>query len=110
MPRRKRLKAIDMTLLLREVDRERLRRLMTTHLPGVTGRIYGSRVTGRAHDASDLDLALIAPDSQPIPMEQLERFREALNDSLIPILVDARDWARLPKHFHAEIEKAFVEL
>ena len=99
-----------MTLLLREVDRERLRGLMTTHLPGVTGRIYGSRVTGRAHDASDLDLALMSPDSQPIPVDQLERFRQAINDSLIPILVDARDWARLPKEFHTEIEKSFVEL
>ena len=103
-------KAADMTLLLREVDRERLRSLMTTHLPGVTGRIYGSRVTGQAHDASDLDLALVSPDLQPIPIDQLERFRQAVNDSLIPILIDARDWARLPQHFHAEIEKCFVEL
>ena len=99
-----------MTLLLREIDRERLRGLMTTHLPGVTGRIYGSRLTGQAHDASDLDLALVSPDLQPIPIDQLERFRQAVNDSLIPILIDARDWARLPQHFHAEIEKCFVEL
>ena len=99
-----------MTLLLREIDRERLRGLMTTHLPGVTGRIYGSRVTGHAHDASDLDLALVSPDLQPIPIDQLERFRQAVNDSHIPILIDARDWARPPQHFHAEIEKCFVDL
>ena len=104
------LKAADMTLLLREIDRERLRGLMNTHLPGVTGRIYGSRVTGQAHDASDLDLALVSSDLLPIPIDQLERFRQAVNDSHIPILVDARDWARLPQHFHAKIEKAFVDL
>ena len=99
-----------MALILRNVDRQRLRSLIKTYLPGVTGRIYGSRVTGRAHDGSDLDLALVTADSQPIPIDDLERFRQAVNDSLIPILVDARDWARLPNHFHAEIEKTFVEL
>lgn len=99
-----------MPLLLRDKDRQRLSALMALHLPGITGRVYGSRVTGLAHDASDLDLALIAPDALPIPVSQLENFRQALNDSNLPILVDARDWARLPKSFHAEIEKAYVEL
>lgn len=99
-----------MTVLLRDQDRQRLIALMTLHLPGITARIYGSRVTGQAHDASDLDLALMAPGNQPIPLSQLDEFREAVNDSNIPILVDARDWARLPKSFHAEIEKEFAEL
>jgi hypothetical protein len=61
-------------------------------------------------DASDLDLALISPDAQPIDFTAMEDFRQAVNDSNIPILVDARDWARLPKSFHAEIEKFFVDL
>ena len=99
-----------MPLLLRDIDHQRVRALMALHLPGVTGRIYGSRLTGQAHEASDLDLALVAPNLQPIPVDQLERFRQAVNDSLIPILLDARDWARLPKDFHTEIEKSFVEL
>lgn len=99
-----------MALLLRDQDRQRLMVLMAQHLPGITGRVYGSRVTGLAHDASDLDLALIAPNAQPIPFSQLDEFRQALNDSNLPILVDARDWARLPKGFHSEIEKAYVEL
>ena len=99
-----------MSLLLRDQDRQRLALLMAQHLPGVSARVYGSRVTGRAHEASDLDLALMAPDAQPIPFSQLEDFRQAVSDSCIPILVDARDWARLPKSFHIEIEKAFVQL
>ena len=100
----------DVPLLLRDQDRQRLTALMALHLPGITGRVYGSRVTGLAHDASDLDLALMAPDAQPIPFEQLEEFRQAVNDSFLPILVDARDWAILPSSFHTEIEKAYVEL
>ena len=99
-----------MSLLLRDQDRQLLTVLMALHLPGIAGRIYGSRVTGKAHAASDLDLALLAPDAQPIPFSQLEDFRQAINDYNLPILVDARDWARLPKSFHHEIEKAFVQL
>lgn len=99
-----------LALLLRDQDRQRLTALMALHLPGVVARVYGSRVTGMAHAASDLDLALLAPNAQPIPFLQLEDFRQAVNDSNIPILVDARDWARLPKSFHTEIEKAFAEL
>lgn len=99
-----------MALLLREQDRQCLIALLAFHLPGVVGRVYGSRVNGLAHDASDLDLALIAPDAQPIPLSKLESFRQAVNDSNLPILVDARDWSRLPKSFHSEIEKSFAEL
>ncbi len=99
-----------MTLLLRSQDRRCLTALMNLHLPGIKARVYGSRVTGMAHDASDLDLALIAPCGQSIPFSQLEDFRQAVNDSNLPILVDARDWARLPERFRAEIEKCYVEL
>ena len=99
-----------MTLVLWDQDRQRLTALIAQHLPGIVARAYGSRVTGYAHDASDLDLALMAPHAQPIPMAQLERFRQAVNDSNLPILIDARDWARLPEKFHAEIAKAFVDL
>ncbi len=97
-------------LLLRDQDRQLLRDLLDTYLPGVKARAYGSRVTGKAHVASDLDLALMRTDTQPIDFTAMENFRQAVNDSNIPILVDARDWARLPKSFHTEIEKSFVDL
>ena len=98
------------TLLLRKQDRLRLLALLAQHLPGVKARAFGSRVTGQAHEASDLDLALISPNAQAISTHQLEQFRQAVNDSNHPILVDARDWAMLPKSFHTEIEKAYVDL
>ncbi len=99
-----------MALLLRDQDRQCLTALLALHLPGVIGRAYGSRVTGLAHGASDLDLALIGPGAQPIPVSRLENCRQAVYDSNLPILIDARDWARLPKNFHADIEKTFVDL
>ena len=35
-------------------------------------------------------------------------FEEAVLESTIPFLVEARDWARLPERFHLEIEREYV--
>lgn len=97
-------------LILREQDRKRLEELLAAHLPEVTAWAYGSRVNGDAHEASDLDLVLRSPDLHPIDPEMLDHFLEAVRASNIPILVDARDWARLPEAFHREILKKYVAL
>ena len=41
---------------------------------------------------------------------QLAGFWEALQESTLPFLVEARDWARLPKRFHGEIQRNYVVL
>ena len=82
--------------------------LLEERLPGVEVWAYGSRVSGRSHDASDLDLVLRSPGLQPIPARELAAFTEALRDSNIPFLVDAHDWARLPDMFQREIEREHV--
>lgn len=99
-----------MSLLLREQDKSRLLQLLAEYLPGVTAWAYGSRVNGDAHDASDLDIVLRMPDLSKIPLMQLETFLEALRESNIPILVEAKDWARLPESFHEEILRNYVVL
>lgn len=95
-------------LYLREQDRMRLIELLEVHLPTVTAWAYGSRVNGAAHEASDLDLVLRSADLNPIPAGDLESFLQALRDSNIPILIEARDWARLPPAFHQEILKKYA--
>ncbi len=82
--------------------------LLREHLPGIEVWAYGSRVNGESHDGSDLDLALRAPDLQEVPIGPLADFTEALHDSTLPFLVEARDWARLPERFHKEIERGYV--
>jgi len=101
---------IPATLLLRDQDKQQLRQLLTDYLPTVTVWAYGSRVNGDAHDTSDLDLVLRSADLSPIPINELENFLEALRESSIPILVEARDWARLPACFQDEILKNYVVL
>ena len=90
--------------------RARLEALLREHLPDVEVWAYGSRITGESHDGSDLDLVLRAPDLQKIPIGRLSDLWEALRESTIPFLVEARDWARLPEGFHGEIERDYVVL
>ena len=84
--------------------------LLVAHLPGVEVWVYGSRINGRSHDGSDLDLALRGPKLEKIPLDQLQNFKSALHESRIPFLVDARDWARIPSNFQLEIEREHLAL
>ncbi len=90
--------------------RQEIETPLRNRLPGVEVWAYGSRVNGQSHDVSNLDLALRGPNLAPIPDAALRGLREALRDSGIPILVEARDWARLPEGFRLEIEQDYVAL
>ena len=98
------------SLHLSSRHREEIEALLHKHLPGVEVWAYGSRVNGQSHDGSDLDLVLRGPKLAEIGTSQLGEFIEALQNSTIPFLVEARDWARLPESFHREIEREHVVL
>ena len=87
--------------------REPLETLLCQHVPDAEVWAYGSRVNGRSHDRSDLDLVLRSPTLEPLGYEYVELV-EALEQSNIPILIQVHDWARLPESFHREIERAYV--
>lgn len=101
---------MDDRLHLLPKHRQVLEALLRKHLPDVEVWAYGSRVNGRSHDGSDLDLVLRGPDLKEIPSDRLGDFEEAVRESNIPFLVEARDWARLPKRFYREIEREYVVL
>ena len=101
---------MDERLHLPARHRRTLEALLRKHLPGVEVWAYGSRVSGRSHDGSDLDLALRGPGLKEIPVRRLGDLEEALQESNIPLLVEAKDWARLPERFHREIERNHVVL
>lgn len=65
---------------------------------------YGSRVSGTAHDGSDLDLVIRTRDGEKIPIDIFLDLKEKIRDSNVPILVELFDWARLPESFHKNIE------
>ena len=97
-------------LHLQPKHRRVLETLLRKRLPDVEVWAYGSRVRGMSHDGSDLDLVLRGPGLKEIPIGQLGDFEEAVRESTIPFLVEARDWSRLPERFHREIERDHVAL
>ena len=90
--------------------RDQIEALLREHMPDVEVWAYGSRVSGRSHEGSDLDLVLRGPDLKRIDSGQLADLIEALEESNVPIIVQAHDWARLPERFHREIEREYVVL
>ncbi|MDE0679102.1 MAG: nucleotidyltransferase domain-containing protein [Gammaproteobacteria bacterium] len=101
-----------MTDSLHLPDRHRatIEALVREHLPDVEVWAYGSRANGRSHEGSDLDLILRGPGLRKIPLDCLAGFTDALRESTIPFLVEARDWARAPERFHQQIESEHIVL
>ncbi|MCY4092996.1 MAG: nucleotidyltransferase domain-containing protein [Caldilineaceae bacterium] len=95
-------------LHLKARHRRKLEEILREHLPEVEVWAYGSRVSRESHGGSDLDLVLRGPGLEKIPPANLLDVEEALRESTIPFLVEARDWARLPESFHREIGRDYV--
>ncbi len=86
-----------------------LQALLAAHLPEhIEVWAYGSRVTGCAHEGSDLDIVLRNQAELTQSTEEIFELKNALQESLLPILIDVHDWAHLPASFHSEIEKTYV--
>ncbi len=64
---------------------------------------YGSRVNGKAHNGSDLDLVMRDPHLKAIPIDLFHNLVEKIRESNVPILVELHDWVRLPKNFQNNI-------
>lgn len=87
-----------------------LQQLLADHVPGAEVWAYGSRVNGTGHECSDLDVVLRCPDDPKRSVNGWLELKEALQESMLPILVDCHQWAHLPTAFHQEIEQRYVVL
>lgn len=92
-----------MALDLAQTHLAELTDILHKHAPMMEVLFYGSRLNGRAHAASDLDLVIRNPAAPDLPFSTLGALRDALTDSNIPILVDIHDWALLPATFRRDI-------
>ena len=96
---------------LREKDRQKICQLIKKSFTDPLEVLaYGSRVNGINHVASDLDLVLRGANCKSLDWEQVMDFCEQLQDSNIPIIIEARDWSRLPASFHQQILKKYEVL
>lgn len=71
---------------------------------------YGSRVNGDAHDTSDLDLAILTDSKKKLDIEELMNFKNVLQKSNIPILIQVLDFNRVPESFHKNISANYEVL
>ena len=82
--------------------------ILNQNAPGFEVWAYGSRVNGKGHDASDLDLVLRNPLHLQQPIDTLSQIKQSFIDSNLPFLVDVMDWACLPESYQEEIKKLHI--
>ena len=84
-------------------DLKLVRQLVLGGLGEYPARVYlfGSRATGRARPASDIDVA-VWPLAE-LPVGTLSLIREALEESLIPFTVDLVDLRDTDEGFRARV-------
>ncbi|MBF0110722.1 MAG: nucleotidyltransferase domain-containing protein [Magnetococcales bacterium] len=87
---------------------EMVKNLLRQFLPDAEVWAYGSRVTGKNHEASDLDLVVRNPENPQVEIPSVAALKEAFTESDLPIRVDVVEWARVPETFHRTIEEKHV--
>jgi predicted nucleotidyltransferase len=87
-----------------------LQSLLAHYVPEAEVWAFGSRVNGKAHEGSDLDLVLRNARELTLPVTGYFELQEALQKSSLPMLIDIHDWAHLPEDFHRNIERSYVVL
>ncbi|GHV16119.1 hypothetical protein AGMMS49938_15760 [Fibrobacterales bacterium] len=94
-------------MLLREKDRQTLLQIFSSVNEPIEVLAYGSRVTGSAHDGSDLDLAVRGAGGTAISSNILTVLINKIKESNIPILIELRNWHSIPKNFQKNIENQY---
>lgn len=88
---------------------KQIKALLKDYIPNSHVWAYGSRLSGKCHEGSDLDLVIRNEEDLKTPLtDKLLDLKQALSESNIPFLVDVIDWAALPESFHREILKNYI--
>ncbi len=95
------------TIDLRRKDLEIIQRILAEHLPGRPVYVFGSRTTGRAGRASDLDLAVGGSD---LTIREHALLDEAFEESDLPMCVDVVPLAQAKGVFRRRIEREWIPL
>lgn len=70
---------------------------------------YGSIVNGTAHSDSDLDLVIMGKEGNQIHAELFSFLYNKIKNSNIPILIELRDWTKIPDSFKINIQNKQVK-
>ena len=77
--------------------------IIRRHIPGKTVWAYGSRVTWKASDISDLDLAVFGGSAA-----EIDDLKEAFEESSLLVSVGVMDWESSPEKFAESIGQRYV--
>ena len=80
-----------------------VREILAGQVPEYDVYAFGSRVTGKARKASDLDLAVMT--DKPLETLRIADLREAFSESDLPFKVDIVDWAGIKENFKKVIRE-----
>jgi type I restriction enzyme S subunit len=79
--------------------------IIDAHIPNAEVWAFGSRMNGRHHRGSDLDVVIISPPI--LSLAQMAHLREALSESDLPWAVDIVEWGRCSDAFRAIIQAQY---
>ncbi len=96
------------TLNLPSDWQQEIKAILAEYMPDATVWVFGSRVTGKAKQWSDCDIALLT--TTPIDWQQLERLKDAFSESNLPIMIDVSDWSKLPLFLQEKIKQQHVQI
>ncbi len=83
-----------------------LRAILHRLVPDATVLAYGSRVSGTARPASDLDMTIIG--DAPLSLVKRAELRQAFEESDLPFRVDFHDWHTTDEAFRRIIRRQYV--
>jgi uncharacterized protein len=98
------------TLFLSKKHLDIVQELLKKHVPTADVWVYGSRITGHAHEGSDLDLVLRNPNDVSLMVQGYDDLIGAIQKSMLPMLVDVHVWSHLPQAFYANILEHYAVL
>jgi uncharacterized protein len=82
--------------------------ILQKHIPDRLIKAFGSRITGKSKEFSDLDLAIYGDNS--IDLIILGSLKEAFSQSDLPFLIDIVDINRISDDFRKLIEKKNITI
>ena len=93
-------------LFIDKKDLEILKNILKDFCPDSEVLAYGSRINGKAHDGSDLDLTI-----KNFPKDKyLFELKEIFSNSNISFLIDINLYEDLPISFQQEIDKNNIKI
>jgi predicted nucleotidyltransferase len=85
---------------------EIIKNILRKHIPDCEVRVFGSRLTNKAKNYSDLDL--VAVGQTKIDRQKMIRLKEAFEESVLPFRVEILDWHKISENFKKIIEKNYL--